>query len=85
LTGTLVSAEFFSVLAAPAELGRTFRNGEDIAGRNAYVILSHRLWQRRFASDPAVIGRAINLEGVQREIVGVMPPEFRFPSPGCLN
>jgi putative ABC transport system permease protein len=81
LNGTLVSAEIFSVLGTDAQLGRTFRPGEDLAGQNNSVILSHTLWQQRFASDPAVIGRWINIEGVQRQIVGIMPADFRFPSP----
>jgi putative ABC transport system permease protein len=81
LNGTLVSAEIFSVLGTDAQLGRTFRPGEDLAGQSNSVILSHTLWQQRFASDPAVIGRWINIEGIQRQIVGVMPAEFRFPSP----
>ena len=81
LSGTLVSAEFFSVLGTGAQLGRTFRHGEDLAGQNNSVILSHALWQQRFASDPAVIGRWIGIEDRQRQIVGVMPAEFRFPSP----
>ncbi len=81
LTGTLVSADLFSILGADPEFGRTFRAGEDSAGQNSFVILSHSLWQQRFASDPAVVGHWINLEGMQRQIVGVMPADFRFPSP----
>ena len=81
LTGTPVSAELFSVLGAEAELGRTFRSGEDLAAQNAFVILGHSLWQQHFASDPNVIGRVINLEGVPRQVVGVMPASFRFPAP----
>ena len=80
LTGTPVSAELFSVLGAEPEIGRTFRSGEDVAGQNAFVILSHSLWQQQFAADPRVIGRVISLEGVPRQIVGVMPAHFRFPS-----
>jgi predicted permease len=80
LTGTPVSAELFSVLGAQPKLGRAFHAGEDLAGQNAFVILSDSLWQREFHSDPAVIGRVISLEGVPRQIVGVMPPDFRFPS-----
>ena len=81
LTGTVVSAEFFSVLGARPELGRTFVSGEDTSGQDNYVVLSHALWQQRFGSDPAIIGRPIQLEGVSREVVGVMQPDFRFPSP----
>jgi len=80
LAGTVVSADFFSVLGARAELGRTFIPGEDIPGQDNYVVLSHAVWQQRFASDPAIIGRPIQLEGISRQVVGVMPPNFRFPS-----
>jgi predicted permease len=81
LTGTLVSANLFSVLGTAPELGRPFSAGEDLAGQNNYVMVSHTLWQRKFASDPAVIGRSISLEGIPRQIVGVMPADFGFPSP----
>ena len=81
LTGTVVSAEFFSVLGVRPELGRTFVSGEDVPGQDDYVILSHALWQQRFAGDPTIVGRPIQLEGVSRQVVGVMPPDFRFPSP----
>ena len=80
LTGTVVSAEFFSVLGARPELGRTLVSGEDIPGQDDYVILSHALWQQRFAGDPTIVGRPIQLEGVSRQVVGVMPPDFHFPS-----
>lgn len=81
LTGTAVSANLFSVLGAPAEFGRTFANGEDAPGNDNYVILSHDLWEQRFQHDPSVIGRSIDLEGVSRQVVGVIPSNFRFPSP----
>lgn len=81
LSGTPVSAELFSILGSQPALGRVFRTGDDTAGKNSFVILSNHLWQRRFNSDPNVIGRLINLDGVQREVVGVMPADFRFPSP----
>src|SRR5215831_3723638 len=81
LTGTLVSAELFTILGARPDLGRTFVRGEDIPGRDNYVILSHTLWQQRFGSDPRIVGRSIELEGTSREVVGVMPADFRFPSP----
>jgi predicted permease len=81
LTGTPVSAELFSILGAEAALGRTFHSGDDIAGKNSFVILSNSLWQRQFKSDPNILGHLITLDGVQRQIVGVMPRDFRFPTP----
>ncbi|HKD49612.1 MAG TPA: ABC transporter permease [Candidatus Acidoferrum sp.] len=80
LTGTVVSAEFFSVLGGRPEIGRTFVSGEDIPGQDNYVVLCHALWQQRFASDPTILGRPIQLEGISRQVLGVMPPDFRFPS-----
>ena len=80
VTATLVSADFFSILGVEPYLGRTFRSGEDLAGQNDFVILSFSLWQRVFVGDHAIIGRFINLEGSQRQVVGVMAPDFRFPS-----
>jgi len=80
LTGTLVSAELFSILGAHPELGRIFDRGEDTPGQDSYVILSHALWQQRFGSDSTMIGRSIELEGVSRQVIGVMPADFRFPS-----
>lgn len=80
LSGVLVSAEFFSVLGARPEIGRAFYPGEDVAGRGNYAILSHSLWQERFGGDPSILGRSIELEGVSREVVGVMPAKFNFPS-----
>ena len=81
LSGALVSAELFSVLEAQPELGRVFYAGEDTAGRDSYVILSHAVWQQRFGGDRGIVGRFIELEGVNRQVVGVMPASFRFPSP----
>ena len=81
LNGTLVSANFFSVLGAKPQLGSTFSAGQDEAGRDAYVVLSHALWEKIFRGNPSSIGRVISLEGIPRQILGVMPANFRFPSP----
>src|SRR5712691_5828637 len=80
LTGTLVSAELLSILGARPELGRTFYPGEDRAGQDNLVVLSHSVWEQRFGKDPAIIGRSVELEGASRQVVGVMPADFRFPS-----
>jgi len=80
LSGTAVSAELLSILGTRAELGRTFVSGEDAPGRDSYVVLSHDLWAQRFESDPAIVGKSIELEGASRQVVGVMPADFHFPS-----
>jgi len=80
LTGILVSAELISILGAQPELGRTFYPGEDRAGQDDFVILSHALWEQRFGSDRTIVGRSIQLEGRSRQVAGVMPADFHFPS-----
>ena len=77
-----VSAELLSVLRAQPALGRIFTAGDDRPGRDTLVLLSHDAWTMRFGSDPAIIGRPIVLDGVGREVVGVMPAGFRFPEAG---
>src|SRR5262249_52828738 len=59
--------------------GRQFLPEEDRPGATRVAILSHGLWQRRFAADPNMIGRIITLEGNPVRVVGIMPKKFRFP------
>ncbi len=80
LAGSTVSARLFSVLGSRAELGRTFGREEDQPGRDRVVMVSHSLWRSRFGGDPGIIGRAITVDGVSREVVGVMQAGFDFPS-----
>jgi predicted permease len=80
LAATSVSAELFSILGARPELGRTFYPGEDAPGQDNFVILSHALWEQRFGGDASILSRSIELGGVSRQVIGVMPAEFRFPS-----
>jgi putative ABC transport system permease protein len=80
VSGVFVSAEFFSVLGARPEMGHAFYPGDDRAGRDNYVVLSHALWEQRFGADPSILGHSIELEGISREVIGVMPAEFTFPS-----
>ncbi len=77
LTGMRVSASYFPVLGASAALGRTFLPAEDQPGHEHVVILSQGLWQRRFASDPNVIGKAVRLNGESYTVVGIMPARFK--------
>ncbi|HSL71651.1 MAG TPA: ADOP family duplicated permease [Longimicrobiales bacterium] len=77
LTGEVVSPEYFTVLGARPRVGRTFLESEDAARATPVIVLSHDLWQRRFAGDREVLGRITHLNGVALTIVGVMPRGFR--------
>jgi predicted permease len=73
-----VAASFFEVLGVAPMIGRGFLAEEEQAGRNRVVIMNHDLWQRRFGADRDIIGRRISLNGEPVEVVGVLPPSFRF-------
>src|SRR5687768_10577554 len=66
----------FSVLGSNAILGRTFVNEDGREGQPRVVVISHGLWQRRFGSDPHIVGRQIILNELPSTIVGVMPANF---------
>jgi predicted permease len=72
-----VSAGFFRVLGIPPSLGREIAANEDRPGGPAVAVLSHGLWRRAFAADPAVIGRVVRLKGEPYTVVGVMPATFQ--------
>ncbi len=80
IQGVEVTPGLFSTLGVRAELGRTLV-GEDDSAAARTVVLGHALWRRRFGSDPQAIGRLVRLDGVDYTVVGVMPRDFRFPSP----
>ena len=72
-----VSASYFAVLRAGALRGRVFTTTEeDPTGPAPVAVLSHQLWARRFASDSAIVGSTIRLNGVSLTVIGVMPPDF---------
>lgn len=76
LLAASVSSNFFQVLGVRAALGRTFEPGP---GAQQSLVLSHGLWTRRFAADPAIVGRAIVLDDRPWTVVGVMPADFVWP------
>ncbi len=78
LTNIPVSQNFFPVLGVQPILGRQFTAEESADNGPRAVMLSHSLWERRFASDPAIIGHSINLDGNLCTIVGVLPSTFDF-------
>ena len=74
LSLTFGTANLFSTLQVSPLLGHG-----PTAGDSDTVILSHGLWQRRFGSDPAIVGRQLRIDGQGLTVIGVMPPDFRFP------
>ncbi len=79
LFAVVTSSRLFNVLRVQPMLGRTFLPVEDQPGHDRVIILSYSLWQRRFSSDRAVIGRAIDIDRQSYTVIGVMPRDFRFP------
>jgi putative ABC transport system permease protein len=78
--GVGVSQNFFSVLGVPPLLGRGFNEEESRWNASPAVILSHAYWVRRFAADPALVGRSLTLNDKPATVVGIMPPSFDFAS-----
>jgi predicted permease len=80
IEAALTSANFFTVLRATPQIGRVYSDDESRFGRDSVAVLSYGLWQRRFANDPAVLGRSIELDQRKYTIVGVMPKTMQYPS-----
>ena len=78
--GYTLSCNFFPLLGTKPLLGRTFLRDECQAGKDHVVVLSHAFWQRRFAADPTIIGRSIQLNHQPYTVIGIMPAEFAHPS-----
>ena len=72
--------DFFSVMGTAPFLGRVFATDEQQQGHAQVAVLSHRLWQSRFASNREIVGKSILLNGQSCTVVGVMPQTFNFPS-----
>jgi putative ABC transport system permease protein len=77
--GSTISWNLFELLGTPPALGRSFTPDDDRPGAEPVVILSDHVWTRRYNADPAIIGRAISINGRPHTVVGVMPPRFAFP------
>ena len=76
--GPGVSTNFFQTLGAQPLLGRTFRSEDGSIKSPDTIILSYRLWQRRFGGDPNIVGKGLGNTGAT--VIGVMPPDFKFPA-----
>jgi predicted permease len=75
-----VSANFFQMVGARPSLGRTFDAADDRRGAARMLILSYGFWQRQFGGDPRVVGQVLTASEGAFTVVGVMPPDFRYPA-----
>lgn len=79
--GAVVTPSVFSLLGVQPIKGRVFDSGEFGEGNDGVVVISERLWNRRFNSDPGIIGRPLSINGRTFTVIGMMPEAFQFPLP----
>lgn len=77
--GSYVTEDFFRILGVAPIIGRDFTANDNTPGAQKVAILSHEVWQRDFKSDVNIAGQSVRINGRTAVIVGVMPPNFRFP------
>jgi len=85
IEGTMVTSQLLDLVGCTFAAGRNFTAEEDRLGAAPTVILGYGLWQRRFRGSPEVVGKLIQLDGVGRTVVGVLPPGFAFPDNNFRN
>jgi predicted permease len=81
ISGAVVSPSLFPLLGVDPIRGRTFAQEERGEGRDNVVVISERLWKRRFNSEPTIIGKSLLLNGRSYTVIGIMPAAFEFPIP----
>ncbi len=74
--GEFISSDFFALLGVKPSMGRTFAPGEDEIGAAPIALISAGFWQRKFGTDPAILGKSLTLDGKSYTIVGVIPDSF---------
>ena len=79
VTAVESSAEMFATLGVPAFLGRTLEAGDDAPDAPPVAVLGYDLWRSAYAADPSIVGQVIDVSGVRRTVVGVLPERFWFP------
>jgi putative ABC transport system permease protein len=82
VSGARVTPGFFTVLNVKAARGRVFTNEEGQVGNEQVALVKQSLWERRYASDPNLVGRQIMIDGKAHTVVGILPKEFNFPVNG---
>jgi putative ABC transport system permease protein len=80
VTGARVSSNFYSLLRIKPILGRAFLEAEGKPGAEPVALISHGLWQRRYGSDPQLVGKTLQVDGIPYTIIGVLPPGVSYPS-----
>jgi predicted permease len=80
ISGVRVETNFFATFGVQPLLGRTFINSEGESGSPPAVMLSYQLWQQRYGGDPQIVGRTLKTDDKEILVIGVMPPDFKFPS-----
>ena len=81
ITGAVVTPSLFPLLGVEPIKGRTFAREEQGEGHDDMIVISERLWKRRFNSDPMLVGRTLLLNGRSYTVIGIMPATFEFPIP----
>ncbi|HEV3148125.1 MAG TPA: ABC transporter permease [Chthoniobacterales bacterium] len=81
ISGAVVSPALFPLLGVEPIKGRTFAREEQGQGHDDVIVISERLWKRRFNTDPFLVGKSLLLNGRSYTVIGVMPAKFEFPIP----
>ena len=78
-TGGYVTEDFFKITGVAPILGRDFTADDNKPGAEKVTILGHEIWQRDFGGDPRIVGESVRINGKAATVIGVMPPNFKFP------
>ena len=78
-TGGYVTEDFFKIIGVSPVLGRDFTAADNKPGAEKVTILGDEIWRRDFSADPNIVGQSVRINGKAATIIGVMPPNFKFP------
>src|SRR5437667_4089599 len=79
-TGGYVTEDFFKIIGVSPVMGRDFTAADIKPGAEKVALLGDEIWRRDFGADPSIVGQAVRINGKAATIIGVMPPNFKFPS-----
>src|SRR5947209_965962 len=79
-TGGYVTEDFFKIIGVSPVMGRDFMAEDNKPGAEKVALLGDEIWRRDFGADPNIVGQAVRINGKAATIIGVMPPNFKFPS-----